>query len=48
VIDALEGKAKLSQNRSAADQAGVVAGLQTSGQDRERAVATLMERGEPR
>ena len=48
VIDALEGKVKLSQNRSAADRAGVVAGLQTSGQDRERAVATLMERGEPR
>jgi len=46
VIDALEGKAKLSQNRSAADQAGVVAGLRTSGQDRDRAVAALMERTE--
>jgi len=44
VIDLLEGKAKLSQNRSTADQAGVVAGLRASGQDRDRAVAALMER----
>ncbi len=41
VIDRIEAKSKLSQNRSAADQAGVVAGLST-GSPGDRAVADLM------
>jgi transcriptional regulator len=41
-IEAVEGKAKLSQNRSAADQAGVVDGLLREGGDREHEVAALM------
>jgi transcriptional regulator len=44
-IDALEGKVKLSQNRSAADQAGVVAGLKASRHEGDLGVAELMERG---
>lgn len=32
-IDRLEGKVKMSQNRPAADQAGVIAGLHADGQD---------------
>jgi transcriptional regulator len=41
-IDRLEGKLKLSQNRSPADQSGVVAGLRAAGND---ALADLMVRG---
>jgi len=41
-IDRLEAKWKLSQNRSAADVAGVIAGLQAGGTDDERAVAAAM------
>ena len=41
-IESVEGKAKLSQNRSEADQAGVVAGLRSEGGPRERDVADLM------
>ncbi len=33
-IDRLEGKVKMSQNRPAADQAGVIGGLRADGQDR--------------
>ncbi len=42
-IEGVEGKAKLSQNRSEDDQAGVVAGLRREGGDREHEVAHLME-----
>jgi transcriptional regulator len=45
-IEALEGKYKLSQNRSIADQEGVVAGLERRATASERATADLMmERG---
>lgn len=44
-IELLEGKRKLSQNRTAADRAGVIAGLATSPDERDRAVAAAM--GEP-
>ncbi len=43
-IERLEGKAKLSQNRSAADQVGVRAGLEASGDPLANAVAALMGR----
>jgi transcriptional regulator len=43
-IDRLEGKAKLGQNRSAADQAGVRAELEATGDPLSRAVAELMAR----
>lgn len=39
-IERLEGKWKLSQNRGAADRAGVIAGLRADGED---AVADAME-----
>jgi transcriptional regulator len=42
-IERVEGKAKLSQNRSAEDRAGVVAGLRAEGADRERRIADQME-----
>jgi transcriptional regulator len=42
-IERVEGKAKLSQNRSDADAAGVVAGLRREGGGREHAVADAME-----
>lgn len=42
-IDRVEGKAKLSQNRSQADQAGVVAGLRREGGPREAELAAAME-----
>lgn len=45
-IERVEGKAKLSQNRSAEDRAGVVAGLRREGGPREEAVAATMERNE--
>jgi transcriptional regulator len=41
-ITTLEGKRKLSQNRSAADRAGVVAGLAESERPMDRHVATLI------
>lgn len=39
----LEGKLKLSQNRSAADRAGVIAQLEASGREEDAALARLME-----
>jgi transcriptional regulator len=42
-IERLEGKAKLSQNKSAADRAGVVAGLRESGDAAAAALAAHME-----
>lgn len=42
-IEALEGKAKLSQNQKPADYAGVVAGLGASASETDRTVATMME-----
>jgi len=41
-IERLEGKRKLSQNRTAADRAGVVAGLAASPDPRDRALAAAM------
>ncbi|HMR30801.1 MAG TPA: FMN-binding negative transcriptional regulator [Geminicoccaceae bacterium] len=41
-IARLEGKRKMSQNRSAEDRAGVAAGLAASGRASDRAVAALM------
>ncbi len=41
----MEAKAKLSQNRSEADRAGVVAGLRTEGGWGEAAVAAQMDSG---
>jgi len=41
-IRAIEGKYKLSQNRSAADRASVVANLEASGSDNDVALATLV------
>jgi transcriptional regulator len=43
-ISRLEGKWKMSQNRSVADQEGVIAGLGVSVADTERAVAAVMRR----
>jgi transcriptional regulator len=42
-IESLEGKMKLSQNRSVADQRGVIAGLTASDRAGDRATAALME-----
>jgi len=42
-ITTVEAKAKLSQNRSPADQAGAVAGLRTDGDPQTAEVAQLME-----
>lgn len=47
-VDTLEGKFKLSQNRSAADRAGVVAQLAASGHDNDLALAHLMTAKAPR
>jgi transcriptional regulator len=44
VFETLEGKAKLSQNKSAADSAGVITGLQERGDGASMAVAALMQR----
>jgi transcriptional regulator len=41
-VDKVEGKAKLSQNRSEADREGVVEGLRRSGRPAERTVADQM------
>ena len=43
----LEGKRKFSQNRSAADRAGVVRGLRASGDPRDAAAAAAVPTGEP-
>jgi transcriptional regulator len=42
-IERLEGKWKLSQNKSAEDRAGVVAGLRAEGDPEGHAIAALME-----
>ena len=47
-IDRLEGKAKLSQNRPAGDQARVRAALAAEGDPLARAVAALMPEPGPR
>lgn len=44
-VTAVEGKAKLSQNRSEADRAGVVAGLRSSDDAGAAAVADAMDEG---
>jgi transcriptional regulator len=41
-VERVEAKAKLSQNRSADDRAGVIAGLNAEGGAREATVAALM------
>jgi transcriptional regulator len=41
-IARLEGKRKMSQNRSAADRAGVAAGLAASARASDRAAAALI------
>jgi transcriptional regulator len=46
-IARLEGKWKMSQNRSSADIDGVVRGLGASASDRDRAVATIVEARKP-
>ena len=43
-IERVEGKAKLSQNRSEEDRAGVVRGLRAEGAARESVMADQMER----
>jgi len=45
-VKAIEGKFKLSQNRSAADQAAVIAKLEASGNANDTAVARLMRKNE--
>jgi transcriptional regulator len=47
-VESLEGKFKLSQNRSAADRAGVVEQLMASGSDSDAALARLMIAAAPR
>lgn len=47
-VERVEAKAKLSQNRSAADHAGVVAGLGAQEDARSAAVAAAMDRTGPR
>lgn len=42
-VEAIEGKAKMSQNRNAADQAGVVAGLSSSPRASDREVADAVQ-----
>ena len=46
-IETLEGKAKLSQNRSAADRAGVIEALAASAEAGDRALADAMRAAEP-
>jgi transcriptional regulator len=46
-IDRLEGKWKMSQNRSAADIAGVVAGLGASESPADRVVADIVAERRP-
>ncbi len=40
----IRGKWKTSQNRNAADRAGVVAGLETMGDDESRAMAEIVRK----
>ena len=47
VIEQLEGKAKLGQNRSAADRQGTIEGLSSSDRESERNVAGLMRKSMP-
>lgn len=47
-VSRLEGKLKLSQNRSAADRAGVIAALEESGRSDDLALARLMNAAAPR
>jgi transcriptional regulator len=47
-VDKLEGKFKLSQNRSAVDRARVVAELTATGRDNDAALAQLMTAAAPR
>ncbi len=47
-VDKLEGKFKLSQNRSAVDRARVVAALTATGRDNDAALAELMTAAAPR
>lgn len=47
-VEHVDAKSKMSQNRSAADRAGVVAGLDDTGRPRDRAVADVMRAGLPR
>ena len=47
-IERWEGKWKVSQNRTPADQAGVVTGLRTRGTEDAEAMARLVERGKLR
>ncbi len=44
-IERIEAKRKLSQNRTAPDRLGVIAGLSDSGSERDRAMAETMSRG---
>jgi transcriptional regulator len=46
-VTRLDGKAKLSQNRSDEDRLGAIAGLQAAGDPDSRAVAALMAAAEP-
>jgi transcriptional regulator len=43
VVESVTGKAKLSQNRSEEDRAGVIAGLRAEGVGREASVSNAME-----
>jgi transcriptional regulator len=47
-IGEIQGKFKLSQNRSAADRTGVVAALEARGSDNDRALARLVEAAGPK
>jgi transcriptional regulator len=47
-ITSIEAKRKLSQNRSAADIAGVIAALDASGSDNDRALAAAMRQAAPK
>jgi transcriptional regulator len=47
-VSKLEGKLKLSQNRSASDRAGVIAQLEASGRDEDAALARIMTAVAPR
>jgi len=42
-VERVQGKAKLSQNRSEADRAGVVTGLRREGRERDAQVAEMMD-----
>jgi transcriptional regulator len=46
-VDRLEGKLKLSQNRSAEDRRGVVAALEAQMSEDSRAIAALMRQSQP-